>query len=845
MSSAARWLVALGLVSTLPVHAAEPLAARARGVLECYCYQCHGRGGTAKGGFGYVLDRDRLVNHKKIVPGKADESELYQRVRDREMPPKGKTPRPTPQDVALLEKWIAAGAPALPSPPRTFVSTAELHRLMREDLHSISARHRKFIRYLSFTHLYNAGRPDTELRTAGQALSMLVNSLSWHPRINRPHPVDTAQTLFRIDLRDHRWTARTWDRLVAVYPYRQPPEDTAARAIAGETGCEDFHLRGDWFVATASRGKLYYDTLELPTTDRAVERLLQVDVARDLREETVARAGFNGSGVSKNNRILERHDAAFGAYWRSYDFRDNTERQNIFEHPLGPAAGKVSFRPAGGEVIFHLPNGFHGYFLVNGDGRRVEKAPVEIVSDPLRPDRQVEAGLSCLTCHARGLIPKDDQVRGHIEKNRTAFARDTAETIRALYPPSARFRGLLEHDNRRYARALEEAGVVPDEHGPVSAVTLRYEGVIDQKAAAAELGFRPEALGQEIARTPAVRRILGPLQARGGTVQRQLIEEEFPRLLAALHPGGEVKTAVRSPEPPADAFTGHTDAVLCVGFSADGKRALSGSQDQTLRLWDVSTGKLLRTLEGHNGVIRCLALTSDGKRALSGSDDRTVRVWDLETGKELRRLLGHGDRVRAVALSPDGKRALSAGDDRTVRLWDLEKGQEMVSLSGHTGPVLSVAFSRDGRRALSGGADGLVRLWDLARGREVESWQAHRRAVRAVAFAPGGKQAVSGGDDRAVRLWNLKTRKLQRVFEGHGTAVLFVAFSPDGRRVFSAGGQNESPDHFLRSWNAGTGTERSHQGGEIRVWCAAFTADGTLALTGGPDRRLRLWVMKD
>src|SRR5262249_24799830 len=188
------------------------------------------------------------------------------------------------------------------------------------------------------------------------------------------------------------------------------------------------------------------------------------------------------SGVSRNNRVLQRHDAAFGAYWRSYDFSDNTERQNIFAYPLGPAAGRASFRPAGGEGLFDLPNGLHGDMLLDAAGRRVEKAPVEIVSDPGRPDRQVEAGLSCMSCHARGLQPKDDQVRAHVEKNPAALAREDAEAVRALYPPAPRMRALLERDNKRFLRALGGAGVAADGAEAVVAVALRYEGLVDRES---------------------------------------------------------------------------------------------------------------------------------------------------------------------------------------------------------------------------------------------------------------------------------------------------------------------------------------------------------------------------
>src|SRR5262249_4499946 len=177
------------------------------------------------------------------------------------------------------------------------------------------------------------------------------------------------------------------------------------------TGSNRPHLRGDWFVATASRPPFYHDFLQLPGTDRALERLLQVDVPADLQDDNAVRAGFNGSGVAKNNRVLERHDAAHGAYWRSYDFSDNTGRQNVFERPLGPAPGPGGFTHAGGEIIFNLPNGLQGYLLVDRDGRRVDKAPGDIVSDPRRPDRLVENGLSCMSCHVAGLLPNDDPVR--------------------------------------------------------------------------------------------------------------------------------------------------------------------------------------------------------------------------------------------------------------------------------------------------------------------------------------------------------------------------------------------------------------------------------------------------
>src|SRR5262245_2704293 len=376
------------------------LAAKAQAVLKANCYSCHGQDGAAKGGFGYVLDRERLVGRGKVVPGKPAESELYQRVEAGEMPPEKQTPRPGADDVAVLRRWIEAGAPgaAPPAGPRTFIADAEVQRLILADLQSIEPRQRRFARYLTLTHLYNAGAADADLEAARRAMAKLVNSLSWHPRVSNPQPVDAAGTIFRIDLRHYQWSARLWERLPLLYPYRTGGDGQEAKAIAAATGSDLAHLRADWFVATVSRPPLYYDFLQLPASDRELERLLRVDVLTNLQDENVARAGFNGSGVSRNNRLIERHDAAYGAYWRSYDFSDNTERQNLFDHPLGPLPGQNSFQHAGGELIFHLPNGLQGYLLVDGNGRRIDKAPVEIVSDPRRPDRTVETGLSCLSC---------------------------------------------------------------------------------------------------------------------------------------------------------------------------------------------------------------------------------------------------------------------------------------------------------------------------------------------------------------------------------------------------------------------------------------------------------------
>ncbi|MDT5060270.1 MAG: hypothetical protein QOH63_729 [Acidobacteriota bacterium] len=223
--------------------------------------------------------------------------------------------------------------------------------------------------------------------------------------------------------------------------------------------------------------------------------------------------------------------------------------------------------------------------------------------------------------------------------------------------------------------------------------------------------------------------------------------------------------------------------VRAYAFNPDGKRVLIGANDNTVRLWDLETGRCLRVLSGHTGFIRSVALSTDQRRALSGGNENTVRLWDLETGNCLRVL--EGIIVADVAWSADQQLALSASFDHTLNMSNVETGHRLRVLSGHNGSVISVAWSADQRRALSGAQDNTVRLWDLETGRCLRVLSGHRSTVYAVAWSADQRQALSGSFDDTVRLWDLETGRCLRVLEGHKSGVTSVAWSTDQRRAFS------------------------------------------------------------
>jgi WD40 repeat protein len=315
---------------------------------------------------------------------------------------------------------------------------------------------------------------------------------------------------------------------------------------------------------------------------------------------------------------------------------------------------------------------------------------------------------------------------------------------------------------------------------------------------------------------------------------------------------------------------GHMAKIEKIAFTPDGKQLVSASDDKVIRVWDVATGKTLRTIRGEiapgdTGKVFAIALSPDGKWLAAGGflgtgeTQDAIRLYDFASGELKVLLKGHDDVVHVLAFSPDGRRLISGSSDKTAILWDMSpvtapgaaaKAAPAIlhplhRLKAHTAHVNAAGFTADGARAVTGADDNDLRLWRVADGKEIAALKGHANRVRSLAVTRDGTIA-SGDDSGEIRLWNGRTGAFLRTLARQGRAATSLSFSPDGKTLLSGTGTTGAGGNECHAWDVATSRERVtyREHGNI-VIATAISADGRWAATGGGNNHeIHIWDLK-
>lgn len=537
-------------------------------ILQTNCGTCHiGQG--AQGDFGYLLDIDQLIAGGKLIPGNKEDSQLYARMVAGTMPPAYQRVIQTPtygqidQVGQFIDELQGYDDPQGVCSAPEFMDVDQQIAAMQQDMSSLDAADQPFTRYLTITYSSNAGDCGRSLDRQRFALFKGINSVSTDTTVTQPEAINADETIYRIDIRDYGWDRQIdlqdndisdpanvdfndgWEAIVG--------DPIGAAPFAVEyTGDQADQLKADAqtlipfmpvnaFVQATEFGDLYYTLIGGRQNLFVFEReVLGIDTAVEIADDNLLRAGFANSGVSKQERVLNRFDNGVAgnlAYWISFDFdggnggdgangfEQNVANESIFDNPL-------DFAFAGGEAIFNLPNGMQAYYVAAADGTRLAEAPIGVVIDPAQNNGLVTNGASCHSCHNIGMITFTDTVRDYVIDNRVEFDNETFESVMEQYPLPNEFQAAMDRDSEVHLVATERAGVPRETPDAVSRVYLDFQlGDVDARIAAGEMGVTQEELVRNIALLDPR---LSPLRTEGGYVDRNIMKATYLDAICVL-----------------------------------------------------------------------------------------------------------------------------------------------------------------------------------------------------------------------------------------------------------------------------------------------------------------------
>jgi serine/threonine-protein kinase len=478
-------------------------------------------------------------------------------------------PRPalSTDEVDAVRKWIVAGAPAFPDDVAKPIEekkdpvlkdVAGVDYVLKQilaDVRTLKPQDRQYIRYFSINHILTAGATPAALELHRDAFAKAINHLSWESNLVKPRAIDApANSVFAVDIRQLGWHLQPFnkasgrsdlnlfDLALIDYPYGIAYDS----AETFERLAEEFliptgqlrpvpYIRADWFVSVVTQPPLYEDMLQLPFEIQHLEHQLGVDLKGNIENGLARRAGMTVSGVSRNNRVVERHPARnTGYYWASIDYRTSKGPENMFKDP-------IHLRGTGGEFIFQLPNKLQGYFVATAAGVRLDAAPTDIVTDKFAADKTVRNGLACMRCHDQGMKKFVDTVRPALLNLPGTPGFDKQFALQ-LYAEQKEMDGLLEKDGKAFLGAMQELLGKPQKNDPLIPITRQFlDDPIHLALAAGELGLADAAGLKLVFKTPQFTALgLMPLTS-DGVVRRDAWEDYFGATVRGLGLGVPVE----------------------------------------------------------------------------------------------------------------------------------------------------------------------------------------------------------------------------------------------------------------------------------------------------------------
>lgn len=268
----------------------------------------------------------------------------------------------------------------------------------------------------------------------------------------------------------------------------------------------------------------------------------------------------------------------------------------------------------------------------------------------------------------------------------------------------------------------------------------------------------------------------------------------------------------------------------------------SGSHDQTVKLWNPTTGNCIRTLHGHTNSLRDLTWNRVGTMLASVTHSRQVKLWNTTTGHAVDSPIGRGETAWTVAWNPsaDNQHLLAVSNDN-IHIWDSRTRRHLKALKGHRGWIWWMAWSPNGRLIASAADDQTVRIWEVASERCLQVLEGHQGWVRSLTWSGCGLYIASGSEDKTIRIWEVSSGDCLHVLRGHTGAIRSISWNPYHARVVSG-----SYDQTIKLWDS----ERGHClqtifDQDYPIWSVAWNPDGTSFASAGPSAAVQVWTTLD